>query len=362
MEIKKIALFSPIPLNAKLQTGISIRINELNKWLKTKGAKVSIYDKFNQSIFNNIDSAYIMISTKPFSISSQVASEIPKDKLLIIDLYTPVFLEKDIYYSKFNPKILLDKIKAKNSVKNILRRGDHFLVANKRQKKYWIKTAQSLDIKIMPFDISSIPTGAPKPIKFERTPQQIILWFGGIYPWFDPMPLARAFSALSKKHPNWKLRIIGAYHPGTGYQKIYKDFIKNLKNIPKNQIELLPWQNPKNLALSLKDVAFAVHLPKKTLEDYYSHRARLLTLTNHKVPVLTNGNDLISHIIISQGGGSKIVPEIAFLRKTMNKLMLNSKKLNLLIKNTENVQTYFIHQEISETNLKNFFNTKKNGV
>ncbi len=345
MRIKKIALFSPVPINSKLQTGISIRINELCKWFKSNSLNTFVRDKTDSNIISEVDAVYVMVSTKPSSISSQIAKSIPSAKLLIVDLYTPIFLEKELYYSKFNPKNFLDRKKAKSSVKKILVRGNLFLVANKKQREYWLKTSKSLGVIIEPSDISAIPTGAPAPTFLKRAPNKIILWFGGIYPWLDPAPLAEAFLQIAKKYPDWKLRILGGYYQGTGYLKIYNNFLKILSLVPPDQVELIPWQKPQDLPKYLNDAAFAVHLPKSTKEDIYAHRVRLLSLTNSHIPVLTSGNDAISQAIIKENAGVRVSTNPRILASQLAVNMTNQKRISQMSKNAALIERSFLKNQ-----------------
>lgn len=296
--MKKIALISPDSTNSVLESGISIRLQGLSKWLKEHNFKPIIVYEINNKVLESSKLFYALISTKENSNSHKLLKKLKPDQRLIIDLYTPLFLEKEAGFSVLNPSHLLQRQKNKMLVKKMLARGDHFIVANRRQKKYWLNIADESKVNINDKDISVIFTGAPK-INVKKLPitrRKVILWFGGIYPWLDLKPLIEAFSQIAPKYPRWKLRILGGFHPKTGYIKLYDDFV-NLaqKKINENQIEIIPWQKLSDIGRYLSDVAFAVHLVKNMSEDFYAHRVRLLTLTDAGIPFMTNGRDIISH-------------------------------------------------------------------
>lgn len=340
--MKRIIFFSPVPLE-KESSGISIRISELKSKLNALGIKTEIYDSLEKYIKRSSDYIYIMVSTKSKSISSRVVESF-KGQDLIVDLYTPIFLEKEVSLSKWNPKNWLVKKQNQESVRKIISAAKFFLVANQRQKNYWIETAKSLNFAIKNDQIFVIPTGAP-PLKIpEFKNKNVILWFGGIYPWMNPQSLVEAFSKIANKNKSWKLRILGGFHPKTGYQDIFKKVIeKAQKTIPEDSLEIISWQPSTNLPFFLKDVALAVHLPKDTDEDFFAHRVRLLTLLNGKIPVITSGRDTISDLIGKHEAGRKV--DIKNLEAQLNEILNSEIILTKWRKNAPNIQKHFISMD-----------------
>lgn len=346
----KIVLCSPVPIKTSNQSGIQIRIQGLAEYLKKNGHTVKIIDRYNESIIKQHEYVYSLISTKQDSFTYKVIEDITQNGLkLITDLYTPILLEKDLSYSPLNPLSYLNRRSQIGVIRKTLAAATFFIVANRRQKKYWLKTSKSLHQPIKPASISTIPTGYPPRTNLVRQPESVIAWFGGIYPWLDPTPLAKAFANLAPNFPTWRLRIIGGYHPSTGYQAIFNKFTEILKNIPKDQVEIIPWQKPNALATYLKDVSFAVHLPKKTQEDVYSHRIRLLTLTESQIPVLTSGRDLISNIIISSRSGMKISTNSDILAQQLTNVIKNPKLISQMMKNAKNVENIYLEKELKDS-------------
>ena len=157
-------------------------------------------------------------------------------------------LEKGLTFNIFNPRHWLVRFQKKRIIQRIIQRGDQFLVANLRQKDYWLKTARELKIKIKKDDISIIPTGAPIPSTVNRQPSTVILWFGGIYPWMDPKPLIAAFSEISSIYPDWKLRFLGGFYEKSGYVSYYEKMINYAKRkIKPDNLEVVKWQKFYNL-------------------------------------------------------------------------------------------------------------------
>lgn len=355
--MKTIILFSPVFLKEKFQSGITIRLDGVSEWFINNGLRVIKTDKINKDLIAKGNIFYIMVSTRTNSISDRVVETIPYNKRLIVDLYTPIFLEKELSLNKFNIQDQFIRFKKRQIVKKIIKRGNHFLVANSRQKGYWQTTGKGLGVNLKSSILSIFPTDAPKTFTIKHKTSSVILWFGGIYPWMNPTPLIDAFSKVAPKYPDWKLLILGGFHPKTGYKKIYKEIIKSVrKNIPANQLEIVPWQSLYNLEKHLKDVSFAVHLTKKNQEDYYAHRVRLLTLLNAGIPVITNGKDVISDWIVKLKAGFRLDSNQKSLEKNMKLLINSPENLELFSKNAAQISGIYLKKETSTSRLFQFVN------
>lgn len=318
----------------KLNSGISIREAQARSWLDSKKFK----------------GEYLLVSTKPELRYYKKLVSLPEETKLIVDLYTPLLLEKELAFSKWKPLDWLTRWKNKQMVKKFLQRGNHFLVANRRQREYWLKTANDLSVHLKVNDISVLPTGSSVIRKKEegrrKKGENVVLWFGGIYPWMDPRPLIEAFSKLAPRFPSWKLRFLGGWHPETGYKGVYKklkEFSKQM--ISDSQLEFVPWQAEDDLDKYFHDVAFAVHLAKQTPEDYYSHRVRLLTLFFAGIPVLTSGRDVISDLAVKLGAAARTKPGRDSVEKNLISLFSFLDQLNKMRKCCLVVEGAFIQQE-----------------
>ena len=176
--------------------------------------------------------------------------------------------------------------------------------------------------------------------------RNVVLWFGGIYPWMDPKPLVETFGKLALEFPDWHLRFLGGWHPETGYRGIYRKLEElSGRMVPKEQLEFVSWQLEKNLETYFRDVAFAVHLAKPTLEDYYAHRVRLLTLLNAGIGVLTSGRDVISDILIKSKAGQRI-EQLQDTEETLTRAMNEPELRQKWSQNALKVEKIFIKQEL----------------
>jgi glycosyltransferase involved in cell wall biosynthesis len=345
--VKQVVLFFPFESNKSLESGISARLNGVGSWFKKRGWRPSTVSQLSRVNLADVELVYTLVSTKPESTSAQLLELLPKKSQLVVDLYTPVLLEKELTLSKWKPHDLTRRLWNQHMVKKFLQRGSHFLVANRRQQRYWREVAMELGVLLRKKDISVLPTGAPKLSAISYQPsaarRNVMLWFGGIYPWMDPAPLINLFSLLAPKHPDRKLRFLGGFHPGTGYQGKYQKVVKDAKEkISEEQLEFVPWQPKNKLREYLEDVAAAVHLAKRTREDYLAHRVRLLTLLNSGIPILTNGRDVISELLIANGAGLKFPAE----------LFPSFRKLRQMSRRALRIERSFLKQELDVNSLE----------
>ena len=293
---------------------------------------------------------YLLISTKPDSVYSRMLVQLNPSQKLIVDLYTPIFLEKELSLSKWKPQDWLTRWRNKEMARKFLLRGNHFLVANRRQRDYWLETSKSLGLPLKLNDISVFPTGSSLTINHQPSnihDRQVVLWFGGIYPWMDPEPLIKAFGRICRKYPKWKLRILGGLQPGTGYKDRYEKLVNKAKSvIPGLQLQIIEWQKNEDLDKYFEDIAFAVHLVKQTPEDYYAHRVRLLTLLRAGIPVLTSGRDVISELLVKEKSGIKFTDTPVILDNILRKTLSSKSIIKEWQKNTVKIQEKFIKSEM----------------
>jgi len=301
---------------------------------------------------------YLLISTKADSVYSKKLDQLNSSQKLIVDLYTPIFLEKELTLSKWKPQDWLTRLRNKEMVKKFLRRGNHFLVANHRQRDYWLETSKSLGLPLKLNDISVFPTGALSTINHQPltiNSRNVVLWFGGIYPWMDPEPLIKAFGRICRKYSKWKLRILGGFQPGTGYKDRYERLVVKAKSvIPGLQLQVVEWQKNEDLKKYFKDVSFAVHLSKSSPEDYYAHRVRLLTLLNSGIPVLTSGKDVISDLMVKNGVGKRIKNNHGEIEKAVLEMIKSPENIRNISENARKIESLYIKQETDIVGLEKF--------
>ena len=341
--------------------GTTLRIEGIKDWFQHRGFKIAATSHVDTKLLKNFNLLYLIVSTKKISLAANILKYLTPKNKLIIDLYNPIFLEKALSRNKLSN--FLRSYREEGTVRKQLARGNHFLVANKNQLKFWFEKFKVLKIKNPPKQFSVLPTGIQtKKIKKNTTVKfrnrNIIVWFGGMYPWMNPSILIRGFSNIVRKYPNLKLRIIGGYNPKSQYLKI---FTKNLKLAEKliapRNLEISKWQKDGKMGRIFEDVLVAVHIPLVTSEDVYSHRIRLLTLVNNAVPVITTGKDIISKTITSCKAGYKAKAQVHEIERAIIK-MTKPEIFQKMSKSALKVQEKFIQDNLNIKNLLSFLNDK----
>ena len=155
--------------------------------------------------------------------------------VMVVDLYDPFHLEQLEQSRPLEPKARRRAIGAALDVVNEqLRLGDVFLCASATQRDFWLGqlagagrvNERTYDddprlerlIVVVPFGIEAEPPVATGPALRGVVPgidaaDEIVLWGGGIYDWFDPDSLVEAIDALRRRRPRVRLVFAGARHP-----------------------------------------------------------------------------------------------------------------------------------------------------
>ena len=156
-------------------------------------------------------------------------------KIIVCDIYDPFHLEQLEQARDLGEKLRKDTVLGASYVLNQqLTRGDFFLCASDKQRDFWLgqlaavgrinpanyDASPSLSglIQLAPFGVSDEPPRRLRAaIKGEvagiGVDDEVILWGGGIYNWFDPLTLIRAIDKLRVRRPNVRLFFLGVQHP-----------------------------------------------------------------------------------------------------------------------------------------------------
>ncbi|MGI8608624.1 MAG: glycosyltransferase family 4 protein [Candidatus Dormibacteria bacterium] len=158
------------------------------------------------------------------------------DKRLVVDLYDPYNLEiLELFHDHpFEERMGQHKGHLAALV-NQLERGDFFLCASEKQRDYWLGALSSRDrinpythgsdpllrrlIDTCSFGISETPPRpADHPVAKGVLPgieadSRLVVWGGGVYNWFDPLSLIRAWPAILEREPRARLLFLGMKHP-----------------------------------------------------------------------------------------------------------------------------------------------------
>jgi glycosyltransferase involved in cell wall biosynthesis len=256
-------------------------------------------------------------------------------------------------------------------VSSILDHGDHFIVATEKQRGYmlgFISSRGKIHVGSFPIGMVSILPNTLD-VSFSRnktkrlrgqlaaSDDKIILWLGGVYPWFNPESLIKAMPAILKNVNRAKLFIIGGKNPTVGFDYVYQGAKKAANELGKDnsKVVFIDWVVKEQSFAYCSEADVFVILSKPTLEDEFAYRTRTLTALTLGIPAVTNGRDYLSGLITKHHAGivcaTDSPEEIA---SALSKILLDDDERSRMSDNTKKVIKE-IQNDIDERPLLNFF-------
>lgn len=260
----------------------------------------------------------VIVSYCMGGLSTRVVDALAEGQQLVLDCNVPIYVEasaresKDVEgeYAAFANDVM--------SWAHVLRRGDIFLCASESQKSYYKGVLSGLGrinpitysddmIKIVPYGVyREEPTQKATPISDLITDDKKylkVLWFGGIYPWFDIRSLADAIKRVNEKVPA-KLVVVGAKNPFNNHPDFvsrYEQFIDYVSSEEMQEYVIVKdWIDFKDRADWYLDSDIVVVFNKLGEENKLAWRTRLVDFMWADLPVLTNGGDPLGEIMIER--------------------------------------------------------------
>lgn len=302
----------------------------------------------------------ILVSYCMGDLSVKIADSIRPDQQLILDCYVPIYVEVsarnsdeiDREYHAFHADI--------GRWAHVLRRGDIFLCAHEAQRKYYRGVLSAVG-RINPVTygqdlLLTVPYGIyrKKPIATEKpitklmpkgSTEKKILWFGGIYPWFDLRGLVDAVGLLNKSLPA-KLVIVGAKNPFNNHPDFVRPYNELIDHIKKTNAQdfviAQDWIEFEKRADWYLDSDVVVVINKEGEENELSWRTRLVDFLWADLPLLTNGGDFLGERLIANNAAEKLhglSPEI--IADDLYKTLKDTVKLKELKNNLANLKEQY---------------------
>lgn len=291
-------------------------------------------------------------------------------KVLVVDLYDPLHLEQLELYRGEADAVRRDTVRhATTVINNQLRRGDFFLCATGKQRDFWLgqmaavgrlnpltydedETLQSL-IAVVPFGLSEDLPQHTRPVLRGMVPgiedaDEVILWGGGIYNWFDPLTLVHAIEKLRHRRPNVRLFFMGMRHPNpdvpqmqmaTAARRLADELGLTGKHVFFNE-DWVAYEDRQNYLLEA-DVGVSTHL--NHLETAFSFRTRILDYIWSALPIVATKGDAFADLIDSAQLGFTVPGgDVAALEAALFGVLADSELAAACRKNHEDVRPGFI--------------------
>ncbi len=321
-------------------------------------------DTWNIDDVNELLTGYdaVVVSYCMGDLSVAVADAVRPDQQLILDCYVPIYVEVsardsddlDREYNAFHADV--------GKWAHVLERGDLFLCSSEPQRDYYKGVLSALGrinpvtyneelIRIVPYGIyRENPKATEKPISklIGKSKEDVkkILWFGGIYPWFDLKNLVDAVKRLNEKIPA-KLVIVGAKNPFNSHPDFvrpYEELIEYINSDPtiKNLVVLQDWVDFEKRADWYLDSDIVVVINKIGEENKLAWRTRLVDFMWADLPIITNGGDPLGTILLDNDAAV----ELSGLRaedisKDLYETLHDGKKLSELRSNISSLKKQF---------------------
>ncbi len=308
----------------------------------------------------------VIVSYCMGELSMKVANNILPQQQLVLDCYVPIYVEVSARNSDDLEREYADFHYDVGRWAHVLRRGDIFLCASEAQRRFYkgilsavgrINPATYGDnmILVVPYGIyHDEPIAKAKPItKLVGKNVKKILWFGGIYPWFDLRSLVDSIEAVNEKVPA-RLIIVGGKNPFNNHPDFvqrYDQLVKHV-NSSKELKELVifkDWVRFEDRADWYLDSNLVVVVNKLGDENELAWRTRLVDFIWANLPIITNGGDALGEMLISQKAAirlSKLEP--AAMARDITSLLKSDKALALVKRNLNKVKPQLYWDKVTK--------------
>lgn len=265
----------------------------------------------------------------------------PVRRPLVVDLYDPFPIENLNYFPTLgNGTYRHDRA----TLEAQLREGDLFLCSSDEQRLFYLGMLFALGrlgpeayfedyrlanlVRIVPFGASMPPEKPGDPVLRGVIPgigaDDPILFFGGIYDWYDPMLLLGVLPSLLERHP--RLRVIFSSNPnpdstpqGTFEQVVAESRARGWTG---RHVFFVPWVAAENRWDLYRESTVAVVLHQPRFETELSMRTRVLDYLAAGLPVVASAGGAMSRVLLEEGLGTVIAPgDGSALREAIDRLL-----------------------------------------
>jgi glycosyltransferase involved in cell wall biosynthesis len=255
-------------------------------------------------------------------------------KPLVVDLYDPFILENLAFFAGDRPAfraaihgehlgVLNDQLQA----------GDFFLCASERQRDYWLgmltannrlnpatydadPTLRQL-IDVVPYGLPPEPARAAGPMLKGMLPgiapsDQVILWGGGLWDWFDPLTLVRAMARVAAARPDARLVFLGTRHPNAALPPMAMPGrtreLATALGLAERHVFFLDWVPYAERGGYLLEADLGVSLHPESVETRFAFRSRLLDCFWAGLPLVCTRGDALADLVEREGLGRVVAP------------------------------------------------------
>ena len=255
--------------------------------------------------------------------SLRIADAVRPHQMLILDAYVPIHVEMCARRSVNRDREFTDFERERRNWETVLRRGDLFLCASEQQRLYYLGVLATIGrINPLTYDddpVRIVPYGVhpeePQPQRLPctelagRGDAWKLLWFGGVYPWFDIEGLFEAVKLLDAIHPT-RLIVVGARNPfvrNDDFERCHERFLERAGQPDvATLVHVVDWVQFHDRGDWYLDADMTILANQPGLENAVAWRTRVIDYLWARVPVATNGGDPIGEELIAAGAAVRI--------------------------------------------------------
>lgn len=250
---------------------------------------------------------------------------------LALDIYGPFVLEGLEQYAPLDdgPRWAQHESDL-GALNDQLLAGDYFVCACERQRDYWLGMLTALGrINPATYDadpglqslLGIVPFGLPaEPLVHRRQVlkgvwpgigryDQVLLWLGGIWNWFDPYPLVRAMPMILERHPGARLFFLGAVHPNPKTPPSVHDTSRQVEAVARDLglldrcVFLSPWVDYEDRVNYLCEADLMTMTYHEHIETRFAFRTRMIDTIYAGLPTVCSKGDTLADLVESRGLG-----------------------------------------------------------
>jgi glycosyltransferase involved in cell wall biosynthesis len=296
------------------------------------------------------------------------------DKVMVVDLYDPLHLEAlELNAPQPEPERSYNVASSVRVLGEQLLRGDFFICASDKQRDLWLGFLSAAG-RVNPANYAADPSlrslidvvafGLPDH-RPEHTraalkgvvpgigpDDEVVLWGGGVYDWFDPLTAIRAVDQVKAAHPRIRLFFLGVRHPNPAIEEARtliaaRELARNLHldgtHVFFNE-EWVDYEDRQNFLLEA-DVAISLHV--EHIEAAYSFRTRILDYMWAGLPIVATRGDTFAQLIEREGLGS-VVPgqDVDAVAAALESLLGNAAARRACRERTAGIARSFVWSEV----------------
>jgi hypothetical protein len=245
-------------------------------------------------------------------------------KIMLVDLYDPLHFEAlELSRDTPEPDRSVNIASTVRTLNEQLARGDFFVCASERQRDLWLgflsatgrlnpatyaddPTLRRL-IDVVPFGLPDAPPTHHRRVLRGVVPgigenDDVVLWGGGVYDWFDAPTLIRAIDKLRDRRPRVRLYFLGMHHPQPVVVEsrvaIETRRLSDALGLTGTHVFFnegwVEYDDRQNYLLEA-DVGVSLHVD--TVETSFSFRTRILDYLWASLPIVATAGDGFADII-----------------------------------------------------------------